>query len=362
MFNLLGSLSKEKIFIYLSNNPNKTLNEISKETHIQYKYVYKIINEFLDNKIIEKNRKTYSLTTEFVEYYRKIADLMTESYVSNIYLKNRLDLYNAFCSLEQDEKVKAKVNDLIDSWFFRKLDDWYSRFYDHDGIEYRRIKEAIENRFGRRKGISILEVGCGTGRTSFQMVDDYKDITAIDISQKFVDYCNKKAKTLKKKVRFETSDIGEYKSERKFDVIIFNWMGFHYQPDTSKIIANISKLLNDDSMVLILDAYYDTEYIRVLQMLRESDIRFIKMKKEELNEKLIKEFGNFQQEVIFTRYDFDTIQDVIDNFKIELTLEESHIWTRKDEQKLKRYLEKKKDPLSIEEGLWFSTISINSAS
>jgi hypothetical protein len=71
----------------------------------------------------------------------------------------------------------------------------------------------------------------------------------------------------------------------------------------------------------------------------------------------MKEFGNLKEEIILTHYKFDRIKDVIDNFKIELTLEESHVWTKQDENKLKEYIANKKEPLKIGEG--FSYITIN---
>jgi hypothetical protein len=87
----------------------------------------------------------------------------------------------------------------------------------------------------------------------------------------------------------------------------------------------------------------------------------IKIKKEEMNDFLIKKFGNLDQTVLFTRYVFPSIKEVINNFKIELTLEESYVWTKENEDKIRNYLEGKKDPLTIQEGLWVTVVNKGSA-
>lgn len=134
-------------------------------------------------------------------------------------------------------------------------------------------------------------------------------------------------------------------------------MGLHYQKDIDSFLKKIKSLLNKKGLLIILDAYHETEYIEILEMIRPSRHDDIKMLKKRLDDKLIKKFGNLHKEVLFTKYDFKTIQDVINNFKIELTLEESHVWTKEDEDKLRNYLSKKKDPLTIQEGLWVSVIN-----
>jgi len=96
-----------------------------------------------------------------------------------------------------------------------------------------------------------------------------------------------------------------------------------------------------------------------LNMLRPIDINKVKLLKEKLNDTIISIFGNLKQEVILNHYKFDTVQSLIDNFKIELTLEESRIWTKEDEEKIKEYLLGKDNSLEIEEGFWLSVVDID---
>lgn len=140
--------------------------------------------------------------------------------------------------------------------------------------------------------------------------------------------------------------------------MIFSWIGLHYNTEIEDILTNVKKLMSKDSLLLILDAYYETEFMQVLNMLRPLDMNQIKLLKEKLNDQLISSFGNLKNEVVLTHYQFDNVESLIDNFKIELTLEESRIWTKEDEDKIKEYLLGKKEKLKIGEGFWLSSIEI----
>lgn len=357
MYELLGSKSKEIVFLYLVNNPNQTIKEITAGTKLQYKYVFKIITEFLEKSIVDKNNKTYALAPKFVEFYRKTSDKISEKYIDSIFMRNKLDLYNAFCSLEDDKGIKSKVDKIIGDWFYNKLDEWYSKYYDPENIELKKIISTIEDKFESNKDIRILEIGCGTGRTSFELEKQYKNYVAIDSSKEYITYCNKKSKKLKQTIDFKYADIKKFKSNEKFDVILFDWVGLHHQKNIDKILDNVKTLSNKEGLLVILDAYHDSEYVEILQSLREVDLNKTKLKKEVLSEKLVKKFETISQDTIKTFYKFTSIKNVIENFKIELTLEESHIWTKKDEENLKEYLSKKKEPLVIGEG--FTLVKID---
>lgn len=218
-----------------------------------------------------------------------------------------------------------------------KLDDWYCKYYDFEDKEYNKVKEVIDNTFLSSQ-LNILEVGCGTGRITKKLAKDFDKVVGIDVEEKYINFCKNKIKAYN--ISFNTANIKEFKYKEKFDVVIFSWTGLHYQKHINKIIDNLKKIIKKNSLIIILDAYYETEYVQILQMIKPADINNTKLLKEKLNEKLIKTFGNLNQEVLFTEYKFENIEKVINNFKIELTLEESHTWTKEDESKL-RWVEPK---------------------
>ncbi|MFT4243892.1 MAG: hypothetical protein ACMXYB_00365 [Candidatus Woesearchaeota archaeon] len=66
MYRLLGSENKTKIILYLANNSNKSVKLISKETNINYKNAFKIIQELFKEGIILKEKDKYYINTHLL--------------------------------------------------------------------------------------------------------------------------------------------------------------------------------------------------------------------------------------------------------------------------------------------------------
>ena len=73
----------------------------------------------------------------------------------------------------------------------KKLDEWYSKYYDPENIEFQKIVEKIENKFNSNKDLQILEVGCGTGRVTKQLFEKYSNVTAIDVNKNMLIFVKK---------------------------------------------------------------------------------------------------------------------------------------------------------------------------
>lgn len=357
MYNILGSKTKEKILKYLVANPYKKTKEIAKGTEIDYKYTFKILKEFLDKEIVLEKNKKYYLKSDFISYIKGLSDSLIKNYSKELFFKNKFDLYNTLSSNYSDEKIISKIDKIMEDWIMKKMNDWYSKYYDPENNEYNEIKKIISNKYG--KNAKILEVGCGTGRLSFKLAKDFKKIIAVDSQKNNINFCKKAFKG--KNIKFIESSIKNFKTNEKFDVILLSWIGLHYQEDYKEIIDTLEKLMKTGSTLIILDAYYKTEYVKILQLIRKRDMENIQLRKDKLNDYLIKKFGNLNQNVLFTKYVFPSKEELINNFKIELTLEESYIWTKEDEEKIKRHIARKKDPLVVQEGLWVSIAHKKSA-
>lgn len=351
MYSILASETKEKILHYLAKNPYVNAKKVSEGTKVNYKHAFKILKEFVDKNIVLEKNKNYYLKSEFIDYVKRFSDTLMKNYSKEFFFKNKYDLYNVLSSTYKDDSVTKKVEKIMEDWVMKKLSDWYSKFYDPEDIEYSELKKIIKQ---APKRDSILELGCGTGRLTFKLARDFKNIDAIDEDESNIEYCKKISSS--KKVNFLNFSAKNYKSKKKYDVILFSWMGLHYHKDYDEIIKNIQKFMHKNTTIIILDAYHETEYIEILQLIRSRDMGDVKILKENLNNYLIKKFKNFEQKVIFTKYKFPSIEELINNFRIELTLEESHIWTKEDEEKIRNYIEKKKDSLIVQEGLWLTVI------
>jgi ubiquinone/menaquinone biosynthesis C-methylase UbiE len=70
---------------------------------------------------------------------------------------------------------------------------------------------------------SVLELGCGTGRTTLPLSKYCKSIRGIDISSAMIDICKEKISKENisdMKVKVEVGDITKFNFEDKFDIII----------------------------------------------------------------------------------------------------------------------------------------------
>jgi 2-polyprenyl-3-methyl-5-hydroxy-6-metoxy-1,4-benzoquinol methylase len=351
MYSILASESKEKVLNYLARNPYKTAKEISEGSGINYKHTFKILKEFEEKDIVLVKNKSYYLKSDFIHHIKRLSDTLMRNYSKEFFFKNKYDLYNMLSSTYKDDDVKKKIEKIMDSWIMEKLDDWYSKFYDPQNTEYNLLRDTIKSLPKKDK---ILELGCGTGRLTFKLAKDFKKIVAVDESKENIEFCKKNNKA--KNIEFENKTAKDLKSKEKYDVIIFSWMGLHYHPDYKEIIENIRSMMHAKSSIIIIDAYTETEYIKILQIVRERDMSASNKAKEELNNFLVEQFKNFEQKVVFTEYHFPSIEELINNFKIELTLEESYIWTKEDEEKIRKYLDTKENPLLVQEGLTFTII------
>jgi 2-polyprenyl-3-methyl-5-hydroxy-6-metoxy-1,4-benzoquinol methylase len=351
MYNLLGAKSKESVMQYLAKNSEKTAKQISKDLGLEYKYIYKILNELVEKEIILKKGLRYKIKTSFIDYINNFMNKLGKTYSKDLYESMKFDLYSLMMHLQKDDKVESEVKAIIDPWIAKRLNDWYTNGYDPKDIEYTTIKHTLNE---HSKNPKILEVGCGTGRTSFRLGKDYSDVTAIDMEKINIDFCNKNNNL--KSLTFVESDILEFKTKEKYDVILFSWMGLHYYKNHLDILKKAKNMLTEGGILIIIDAYYDTEFIDILQKIRFKNMSNVEFKRSELVRNLRNTFSDIQQKIAHTEYKFGSIEEVINNFRIELTLEESHIWTNENEEKIMKYLRKKDDPLRIGEGFWFTVV------
>lgn len=95
---------------------------------------------------------------------------------------------------------------------------------------------------------SVLDVGCGNGQlVDWVYRDNAQQYVGIDISKVAVEQAR-----LKKvgQARFEVADGTNYRSEEKFDVIIFNEV-LYYPSDPAAVLNHYKSLLNPNGAFII---------------------------------------------------------------------------------------------------------------
>lgn len=110
-------------------------------------------------------------------------------------------------------------------------------------------------------GLKILDVGCGTGKNLLRIDSQYRncELTGIDISEKMIEIASAHSISGENQVRFVKSDIMDFDTESKYDVITFNYV-LHHLSDPQKVIEKAGKLLADGGIIMV--TVPGTEYLK----------------------------------------------------------------------------------------------------
>jgi cyclopropane fatty-acyl-phospholipid synthase-like methyltransferase len=161
----------------------------------------------------------------------------------------------------KDDNISYNV--LLKHFIQKVSENNYYMNYGYWGEDTKTLYEANKNliklvleksKMSEKKGIKILDVGCGYGEQDIEwsnQIDKSNKITAVDISEEQINNATNK----KSDVKFEVCDAEEidikYNNE-KFDTIISLESAFHYKK-RNKFYNNVNKLLSEDGKFIITD-------------------------------------------------------------------------------------------------------------
>ena len=143
----------------------------------------------------------------------------------------------------------------------KKVFNDYSKYYDllyqdKDYLaEVKYIHHLIQQENPGAK--TILNLGCGTGKHDFGLVQKGYKITAVDLSSTMIDIARSK-KTKDSKVDFFTGDIKSFETNKKFDAVISLFHVVSYQVLNKDLIStfNTAKKHLHPNGVFIFDCWY----------------------------------------------------------------------------------------------------------
>jgi ubiquinone/menaquinone biosynthesis C-methylase UbiE len=99
---------------------------------------------------------------------------------------------------------------------------------------------------------SVLELACGTGLWTQELVKIGKNVVAIDGAPEML--AVNRAKVSSDRVRYQQADLFHWKADAQFDLVFFAFWISHVPPDrTAMFLAEVAKAIRPGGRVLIVD-------------------------------------------------------------------------------------------------------------
>jgi ubiquinone/menaquinone biosynthesis C-methylase UbiE len=140
---------------------------------------------------------------------------------------------------------------------FMKYYNEFAELYDELSMGLKGELEFYLKEAKKAKG-PVLEVACGTGRILLPLLEAGVDIEGFDISEKMLSVLKKKAKQKGMRANVKKSDMRNFKSRKKYDLIIVPYRSFLHVEKTEdqiKTLKNFKRHLKKGGR-LILNFFY----------------------------------------------------------------------------------------------------------
>ena len=140
--------------------------------------------------------------------------------------------------------------------WYESLFENYAQKYDKECFVQGTIGECnfIEQEINRDKSLKIIDIGCGTGRHSIELVKRGYQITGIDLSESQLKRAREKAKEQGVEIDFQKHDARDLPFKGEFDLAIMLCEGGFSLMETDEmnfeILKNATKVLNDKGKLI----------------------------------------------------------------------------------------------------------------
>lgn len=143
--------------------------------------------------------------------------------------------------------------------------------------EFNHIRRVIN-----LKGKTLLDLGCGTGRLSFEFAKYCKQVVGFDFSEQMIKKAKDHANNLGvKNVRFEVGDITHFNTDIKFDIVFFGGVLMCIPDENLQgVFDSITPLMHRNSVVINRDTLSLNETFTTEKISDRPDFAIYRTKEE----------------------------------------------------------------------------------
>lgn len=274
--------NKNNIFIvhnYIDNfnqdNVHAKLKNLYDKMQLNDTIIINTCYKNIEKKVLENMIKQYFTIMEFDNAHKLIYDTKRKTTFTKhgVYMCNK----KLIISVKNELNIDINCDDQINYYETEKaLNSYINLHYPDVELDCypKRCAElcikALDKYHVGKNGLSMLELGCGLGRTSVQLAKDKRitRIIATDYSKQFIEWCNK-SKNLREhvlnkhilsqdklnKIKFIQMDACDLPlHNNKYD-LIFGGNLIDRLPDPELFLISVSEILNDNGILVLTSPY-----------------------------------------------------------------------------------------------------------
>lgn len=213
------------------NRSNQRIQDDITNLHDAIEYDYVLINDDLEVSVNE--------LMDIIKQFNSNSFLKDSERVKAIISK----FINQFNDFTYSSKIESVFNkEIAGSW------DQKSRFVTYHGNKNPLSDEVMA---GVRNGMSIADIGCGTGKliSKIDQTIDNSYLVGLDISDDMIENAQKRDFSGNNQTFFINDDFMKHKFNSKFDMIIFAYV-LHHMKNPAAALRKAKDLLTDEGRIL----------------------------------------------------------------------------------------------------------------
>jgi len=151
---------------------------------------------------------------------------------------------------QQIEYYRARAQE-YDEWFYRQgYYDWGPAFKQRWGQEVQVVREQLHRSAG---GAHILEMACGTGIWTQELVKIGGQVTALDASPEMI--AVNQAKLGSEQVTYRQTNLFQWQPQRQYDMVFFGfWLSHVPAERLSAFLRTVGRALKPKGRLFFVDS------------------------------------------------------------------------------------------------------------